>query len=132
VNALRAVVLAMVVLFAGGARAVDVPAPTAQFFVITYSTGPSWKAGVAMKDQGLGPHVAYMKELRDTHRLFAAGPFPDSNGGMLIVKAASLEEAKDILAHDPAVIAGIFTGQVQHWVNAFEAGQSPSAFLAGP
>lgn len=110
-------------------------APAAQFFVITYATGPAWKPGAPLKDQGLGPHVAYLKELRDTHRLFAAGPFPDLDGekiGMVIVKAASMDDAKAIMAHDPAMMSGIFTGQVQHWVNAFEAGQSPAAFLAEP
>ena len=135
-NILRAAQLAIVALFmATGASAAEATAPAAQFFVITYATGPAWKPGAPLKDQGLGPHVGYMTKLRDAHRLFAAGPFPDSDGdkiGMVIVKAASLDEAKDIMAHDPAMIAGIFTGQVQHWMNAFEAGQAPSAFLAGP
>lgn len=135
-SAVRATILALIAVFAAmTAAAAGTEQDTQHYFVITYAPGPAWKAGAPFKDQGLGPHVEYMEKLRDTHRLFAAGPFPDFDGGMIgmvIVKAANLDDAKDIMAHDPGVIAGLFTGQVQHWVNAFEAGQSPAAFLAGP
>ena len=104
--------------------------PAARFFVILYAPGPAWKPGVPMKEQGLGAHRAYMQSLHDGHKLFAAGPLLESNGGLLIVKANNLDDARDIIAHDPAVIAGIFTAQAQTWATAFDAGQSPAQFLS--
>jgi uncharacterized protein YciI len=105
-------------------------APAAKFFVILYAPGPQWKPGVPMKEQGLGAHHAYMQALHDGHKLFAAGPLLESNGGLLIVKADNLDGARDIVARDPAIVAGIFTAQVQSWSTAFDAGQSPAQFLA--
>lgn len=99
-----------------------------RFFVLVYSRGPAWKADLPMKDQGLGPHARYMKELRDGDILFAAGPL-DADGGMIIVKAAGREAVTAIMEHDPAIQAGLFIGQIHSWAAAFEAGVSPSAFL---
>ena len=113
------------------AYAADGEAP-AKFFVLIYSPGPAWKTGVPMKDQGLGPHLAYMKQLRDAHTLFVAGPLIETNGGLILLKAKSLDEAKDIMAHDPAIVGGIFTGQAQSWRDAVDAGQSPATFLGAP
>ncbi len=128
---LRMLLLALSVMLAAPALAADdATPPPAKFFVLIYTPGPAWKAGLPMRQQSLGPHLGYMKQLRDTHVLFAAGPLIESNGGLILLKAASLDDARAIMAHDPAIDAGIFTGQAQSWVNAFEAGETPAAFLA--
>jgi uncharacterized protein YciI len=128
-RALAGTVAAVVLLMAMTTTAEAAPV---KLFVITYTVGPAWKPGVAMKDQGLGPHAAYMKALRDTGRSFAAGPFAGTDGGMVIVKAADADAAKDIVAHDPAVTGGIFTGTVQGWTAVFDCGKSLADFAAAP
>lgn len=68
-----------------------------------------------MRAQGLGPHAGYMQRLLDEGRLFAAGGFADDDGGMAIVRSASVAEAQALLDADPAVVSGVFTGQLEHW-----------------
>jgi uncharacterized protein YciI len=93
----------------------DVAAAKGSLFAIIYRPGPAWREGVAMRDQGLGPHARYMQELLDGGRLVAGGGFADDDGGMAIVRAAGLEAAKAILAADPAVTSGIFVGEIEEW-----------------
>jgi uncharacterized protein YciI len=77
-----------------------------------------------MQAQALGPHAAYMTQLFEQGRLFAAGPFLEadgslSDGGVAIVRAANLEEAQRIQAEDPAVTSGLFVGEVERWSARF-------------
>ena len=97
-------------------------------FIFIYRPGPVWKPGRPMREQGLMPHGAYIKDLLDRGILFAAGPLPDVDGGLAIVRAASLDEAKGLLASDPAVTSGIFSAEVQSWMPKFTAAEplSPS------
>jgi uncharacterized protein YciI len=92
-----------------------------ELFVFIYRPGPAWREGAPFRQQGLGPHGAYMKQLFDAGRLFAGGGFADEDGGLAIVTAPSMEEARAILAADPAVTSGIFVGEVEHWRPRFRA-----------
>jgi uncharacterized protein YciI len=94
---------------------------TPQLYVFTYRPGPAWRAGVPMKQQGLGPHGTYMQSLLDAGRLFAAGGFVDADGGMAIIYAATIDEARTMLAADPAISSGIFTAEIRHWRPRFRA-----------
>jgi len=90
-----------------------------QLFLFQYSPGPAWRAGVPMRQQGLGPHAAYMQRLQDEGRLFAGGGYTSDDGGMAIVTAADMDEARAILAADPAIVSGIFVAELRHWVPRF-------------
>jgi uncharacterized protein YciI len=107
-------------------------APAAGLYVLLYAPGPAWKQGVPIRDQGLGPHLAYMQHLRDDHRLFAAGPLVDSNGGLVIIRAAGADIARDVMDHDPAIIAHIFTGRIESWRAAVDSGKTIADFLTQP
>jgi uncharacterized protein YciI len=109
----------------GETRAAD----AANLYVLLYAPGAAWKAGVAMRDQGFSPHLAYMQRLRDDHQLFAAGPLPVSNGGLVILRAASTSDAREIMDHDPAILAHIFTGRIEHWRAAVDSGKTIAGFL---
>lgn len=124
----RFAILVMAAIFAPHQGRAD---EAKRYFVLIYSRGPAWKPDLPMKDQSLGAHVRYMKELRDGKILFAAGPL-DTDGGLIIAKAADQEEAAAIMARDPAIQAGIFVGQFHSWAAAFEAGSAPAAFLSTP
>jgi len=106
----------------GCAAAQTVEAPM-QLFLFQYAPGPAWRAGVPMREQGLGPHAAYMQRLQDEGRLFAGGGYVNADGGMAIVSAANLEEARAILAADPAITSGIFVAELRHWRPRFRVEQ---------
>ncbi|MFN7164825.1 MAG: YciI family protein [Hyphomonas sp.] len=90
-----------------------------QLYLFQYSPGPMWREGVPMREQGLGGHAAYMQQLLTEGRLFAAGGYASDDGGMAIVMAASLDEARAMLAADPAMTGGIFVAELRHWSPRF-------------
>jgi uncharacterized protein YciI len=90
-------------------------APEQQVFLIEYSPGPAWQAGVPMNRQALGPHAAYWTRLAREGRALAAGPYLDVDGGMAMVTAASIDEARAIVAADPAVTSGVFVAALHAW-----------------
>jgi uncharacterized protein YciI len=85
-----------------------------------------------MAKQGLGKHFAYMLSLRDTHKLFLAGPLRDANGGLILLRARSMDDAKAIMAHDPAIMAGVFVGDAHAWEAPVDSGKTAKDFLAAP
>ncbi len=116
----------MLALFAAPARAsaqTQSGAPAVQLFLFQYSPGPAWRAGVPMREQGLGPHASYMRQLQTEGRLFAGGGYTSDDGGMAIVACANEAEARAILAADPAITAGIFVAEFRHWVPRFRTDQ---------
>lgn len=61
-------------------------------------------------------HRVFLKNLFDTGRLYAAGPFIDDKGGISIYDAKDLSEAEATLAEDPYKIHGIFaTTEIREW-----------------
>jgi len=105
------------------------PAPLPTVYVIHYKTGPAWKVGKPLREQAIGPHGEYMRKIFAEGRMLAAGPTVNADGGVTLVdggivllKAASLEEAKAVMAADPAVTAGLFVGEVRSWRVAFSTG----------
>lgn len=88
------------------------------YYLFIYRPGPAWKPGVPMAGQDMRPHGAYMARLDGEGRILAAGGFPDQ-GGMAVVRAASLEEAQRLLAADPAVASGLFLADLKAWKPRF-------------
>lgn len=94
---------------------------TQQLYLFQYAPGPAWRAGVPMREQGLGSHGAYMQQLRNEGRLFAGGGYASDDGGMAIVMCANIDEARAILAADPAITSGIFVAELRHWRPRFRS-----------
>ena len=67
-------------------------------------------------------HLDYQKDLEARGITFAAGPFADDNEsawsgeGMIIVRAASLEEAQSIAKADPMHSSGVRSFRVRPWL----------------
>jgi hypothetical protein len=72
-----------------------------------------------------------MGELYTQGRVVLGGPFHDeAGGGFAVVRAASREEATALLAADPAIKEGVFTGIVRRWHAVFnETGDLHAALL---
>lgn len=68
----------------------------------------------------MGAHIEYLGKLYDEGRLLMAGPFGVGEEGMLILKAASKEEALALLHGDPSIAAGLMEPRfLRPWWAAF-------------
>lgn len=78
---------------------------------------------------GLGPvlehlqeHLAYQAQLEERGIMFAAGPFADDTEeqwqgeGMVLLRADTVEEAKEIAAADPMHSSGARSFRVRPWL----------------
>ncbi|MDC8773032.1 YciI family protein [Roseateles albus] len=60
-------------------------------------------------------HYAFLDRLKSEERLEMAGPFTDKTGGAYLLKAAHLEEAKQIAFADPLHSSGSSVVTVKEW-----------------
>jgi uncharacterized protein YciI len=65
------------------------------------------------EERVIGEHFVYLKRLLAEGKLLLAGPCEDASMGIAILETADEEEARGILARDPAVTGGVFTGEVK-------------------
>lgn len=65
-------------------------------------------------------HMENMNRLAEMGKLIVAGPFGDDGDlrGILIMDCATVEEAKELVATDPAVKAGRLRGEFHPWWGA--------------
>ncbi len=63
----------------------------------------------------LPAHLEYLRTLDRQGNLVLSGPFTDRTGGMILLRAASLEEARAIAEADPLVVAGVDTYDLREW-----------------
>lgn len=65
-------------------------------------------------------HRAYLTELRERGKLVASGPFEDDSGALIIYEADSVEEAEELIRHDPFREAGVFARwTIKPWKQVF-------------
>ena len=60
-------------------------------------------------------HVAFLRKLDAKGKLVMCGPFTDFKGGMVIVKAANIDDATRIAKRDPFVVEGVRTFEIRTW-----------------
>jgi uncharacterized protein YciI len=61
-------------------------------------------------------HAVHLKELDNDGKLVLAGPIPERAGGLIVLRAASLAEAKAIAEEDPMVRGAYQTYEVGTWL----------------
>lgn len=71
--------------------------------------------GVETPQEIIKEHVQFLQKLESRGQLEMCGPFSDFPGGMLVLKANSLEEAKDIANSDPFVQSGVRAMSLRTW-----------------
>ncbi|MEK4509272.1 YciI family protein [Paenibacillus sp. FSL K6-2524] len=86
-------------------------------YVILLSKVP----GKEMTEELIRAHVQHLKQLDGQGKLELCGPFIGYRGGMVIIKADSFEEAKQIAEADPYVRAGVETYELRTWELSCEA-----------
>ena len=60
-------------------------------------------------------HLKYLDDLYKQDKVVMGGPFTDKKGGMVIYKADSFDEAKELAEKDPAVIEKARTLELREW-----------------
>jgi uncharacterized protein YciI len=65
-------------------------------------------------------HMANIRRLAGEGKILVAGPFADDGDwrGIFIFKCATLEEAKALVATDPAIVAGRLKAEIHPWMTA--------------
>lgn len=61
------------------------------------------------------PHYKFLDELKLNNQLVMFGPFTDKSGGAYLLKASSLEEAKELAFKDPVHTSGSSIVTVYEW-----------------
>jgi uncharacterized protein YciI len=119
-------------LLAAPVMAADTP-PATSLFVILYKQGPAWKGGVPMQKQdAIGAHYKYMKQLFEQGVILDAGPTTDEPGGLVILKVADLSSATAAMDADPSITLKMFVGEVHAWSPSFRSPDPlPMAALPG-
>jgi uncharacterized protein YciI len=79
----------------------------APLFAVEIRTGPSWDAAKRPQDQAFfREHSAHLKRLRDEGRLLVGARYAEK--GLLVLRAASEDEAHALVKADPSMQAGTF------------------------
>lgn len=103
------------------------PAPAAsQYEMTTYylgilMRGPNASTGTTEDREKIqAAHLANIVRLHDAGKILVAGPFADNGEwrGVFIYKCASLQEAQELAATDPAVQAGRLRIEIHPWMTA--------------
>ena len=61
-------------------------------------------------------HAAHLKELDNAGKLVLAGPIPERAGGLIVLRVASLAEAKAIADEDPMIRGAFQTYELGTWL----------------
>jgi uncharacterized protein YciI len=60
-------------------------------------------------------HYAFLQSLRDSGVLEQAGPFTDKSGGAYVIRADSLDSAREIAGRDPLGVHDCSDVTVREW-----------------
>ena len=101
-------------------------APEPKYEMTTYALGilrkgAAWTAADTPETRSLqAAHMANVQKMAATGKLIVAGPMGDDGDlrGVFIFKEATPEEARAMMAADPAVKAGRFISEVHAWFAA--------------
>ena len=89
-------------------------------FAVEFKTGPGWDASKAPGEQAhFRDHSANLKKLRDQGSLVLGARYADK--GLVVLQAASADEAHAMVKQDPAVQARVFAYEL-HPFNVFYGG----------
>jgi uncharacterized protein len=100
---------------AGSASSQVEPARMKRTYLVVYKPGPNFLTGKPLAEQPLKEHGRYMLSLYVKGSLKFAGGFSDNAGGAAAFEAADDDEAKAVVAADPAVVSGVFVGELHPW-----------------
>ena len=99
-------------------------------FVVIYTLGPAWGEGKTVDELPvLHEHLRYMHQVFAARQLLMGGPFLDNQSGLGILDVEGEAQAREIVAHDPFVLAGVLEPHLHSWhayFNQYQARSTPS------
>lgn len=75
----------------------------------------SHRPGGSLTPRLVADHIEHLKRLDAAGQLVLCGPFKDFKGGMVVLKAESLEAARAIAEADPFITEGFETYELRAW-----------------
>lgn len=84
----------------------------AKYFLIFLNAVP----GKPLTPEVVNRHAAHLAELDEAGKLVLAGPIPERAGGLIVLRVASLDEAKAIAEEDPMVRGAYQTYELGTWL----------------
>ena len=94
--------------------------PAKSLFAVEIRTGPQWNAALPPGQQPLmREHSANLRKLRDEGRIRIGARYGEV--GLVVLEAATIDEARAWIEADPAVRAGTFRFEI-HPFSVFYAG----------
>lgn len=60
-------------------------------------------------------HREFLGELRESGKLVEAGAFTDQSGGAYVLQASTIDEALEVVSHDPMNISSECIYRVKEW-----------------
>ena len=108
-----------------GEQAPQTPATQARqpAFVAIYERGSAWDDSKGVFEQaGINGHMQFLRSNSD--KLIGAGRFrqgtepgaTDRTVGMVVLLAATQEEAERLIANDPAIVGNVMRATVRQWL----------------
>ena len=86
----------------------------AHFLLLYLPPRPTFESDATEEENRvIGNHFRYLKDLLVQGKLLIAGPCEDASLGIAVIECGGEEEAYEILAADPAVVAGVFSCEVK-------------------
>lgn len=86
----------------------------AHFLAIYHPPRPNFNENATPEEERIiGEHFQNLKSLLAQGKLILAGPCEDASMGIAIFECENEGEARRILESDPAVVKGVFTGEIR-------------------
>ncbi|TCJ02813.1 YciI family protein [Cytobacillus praedii] len=69
--------------------------------------------GKKLTEPVIRKHISFLRKLEEKNQLVLCGPFLDYKGGMVIIRAESMEEAKAVAESDPFITSGLESYEIR-------------------
>lgn len=69
--------------------------------------------GKKLTESVIREHISFLRNLEEKNQLVLCGPFLDYKGGMVVIRAESMEQAKVIAESDPFITSGLESYEIR-------------------
>jgi len=95
------------------------PQAADSLWALSFTTGPGWQVDRAPGEQtGFAAHSRNLSRLRTEGRILMGGRY--GAVGLMLVRAGSEAEVRQLLAADSAVAAGVFKAEINVWRTVYD------------
>lgn len=93
--------------------------PATSLYAVEFRTGPAWVANKPPNAQAhFAEHSANLRRLREAGALRIGARYADK--GLVVIEAASMDAARDMVDADPSIAAGTFVYEIHEFALFYE------------